>query len=304
MSAFWIGWVIFFVVLNWALATVLLIYATWVHIPTDTDGTTGHVWAHGAIREAVRRLPGWWTMGSIALLLFGIGYLVLYPGFGGSKSIFGWSSEEQVQHEVARNEIRRASLFEDVREMPIEQLSENPQVLAAGDVLYADNCAACHGGDGRGNQSLGAPDLFDDSWLYGGSTQAIKTSLLEGRSGVMPALGSGLGERGTRAVAAYVYELNGRDWPRKDLVTEGEKIYAQQCVACHGPGGKGKPAMGAPDLTDESWLYGGKLPDIATSVRAGRNGVMPAWDERLGSEEIRILTAWIVAGDPGQRQAP
>lgn len=296
MSAFWSGWIIFFVTLNWLLVTFLLIYGTRVPIPTDRDGTTGHVWAHGALREGVRRLPMWWVILSVVAIVFGTIYLFRYPGFGAFGGTQGWTSDNRVQRQVEANEARLAPLFERVRNESVDTLAGDPQVIHTGQVLYEENCAACHGGDAAGNQAIGAPALFDDAWLYGDSVEAIHTSLMEGRSGVMPALGGALGERGTRAVAAYVYEMNGRDWPRDDLVAAGEALYASQCVACHGPEGKGKTEMGAPDLTDNNWLYGGRLEDIIVSIREGRNGVMPGWSERLRAEEIRILTAWLRAG--------
>ncbi|WP_067563115.1 cytochrome-c oxidase, cbb3-type subunit III [Halofilum ochraceum] len=300
MSAFWSGWIIFFVTLNWLLVTFLLIYGTRVPIPTYRDGTTGHVWAHGAIREGVRRLPMWWVVLSLVVIVFGTVYLFRYPGFGAFGGTQEWTSEERVQRHMAENEERLSLLFDRVRTESVDTLARDPQVIHAGQVLYEDNCAACHGANAGGNQVIGAPNLVDDAWLYGDSVEAIHTSLTKGRQGQMPALGSALGERGTRAVAAYVYEMNGRDWPREDLVAEGEELYASQCVACHGPEGKGKTAMGAPDLTDDSWLYGGRLEDIITSIRDGRSGVMPGWSERLREEEIRILTAWVRAGGPAQ----
>jgi cytochrome c oxidase cbb3-type subunit 3 len=184
----------------------------------------------------------------------------------------------------------------------VDALARDPEVIRTGHVLYQDNCAACHGANAGGNQVIGAPALFDDAWLYGDSVEAIHTTLTRGRQGQMPALGGALGERGTRAVAAYVYEMNGRDWPRPDLVKAGEASYAAQCAACHGPQGKGNMQIGAPDLTDDNWLYGGRMEDIITSIREGRSGVMPGWSERLREEEIRILTAWLRAG--GSRNGP
>ena len=238
----------------------------------------------------------WWVILSVVLIVFATIYLFRYPGFGAFGGTQGWTSDNRVERHVAANEERLAPLFERVRNESVDTLAANPEVIHTGQVLYEDNCAACHGGDANGNQAIGSPALFDDAWLYGDSVEAIHTSLMEGRSGVMPALGGALGERGTRAVAAYVYELNGRNWPRKDLVTEGEKHFAAQCAACHGPNGKGNQAMGAPNLTDDSWLYGGRLEDIIVSIQEGRNGVMPAWPDRLRAEEIRILTAWLRAG--------
>ena len=296
MSAFWSGWIIFFVTLNWLLVTFLVIYGTRVPIPADKDGTTGHTWAHGALREGTRKLPMWWIVLSVVLLVFATIYLFRYPGFGAFGGTEGWTSTDRVERHVATNEERLDPLFERVRDGSVDTLADDPQVIRTGQVLYEDNCAACHGVDAEGNQAIGAPALFDDAWVYGGSAEAIHTGLVEGRSGVMPALGAALGERGTRAVAAYVYELNGRDWPRKDLVATGEGLFGAQCAACHGADGKGNTAIGAPNLTDDSWLYGGRLKDIIVSLEEGRNGMMPSWSGRLREEEIKILVSWVRAG--------
>ncbi|MDZ7748516.1 MAG: cytochrome-c oxidase, cbb3-type subunit III [Halofilum sp. (in: g-proteobacteria)] len=295
MSAFWTGWIIVLVAVNWLLVTFLLFYAARVKIPTADDGTTGHVWAHGAIREGVRRLPRWWIVLSVVLMVAATIYLFLYPAFGSLGGTLGWTSEGQVQRSIERNEQRRGELFAHVRNTPMAQLADDPRVVTTADVLYQDNCAACHGPAAQGADAIGAPNLADGAWLYGGDADTIHASLVQGRSGVMPAFGQGLGERGVREVAAYVYELNGRDWPRPDLVRAGEARYQAQCVACHGPEARGNPQLGAPDLTDDAWLYGGRMEQIETSIRAGRNGVMPAWSGRLHAEEIRMLTAWVLA---------
>lgn len=303
MSGFWSGWVIFFVALNMLLVIFLLIFALRVRIPVAEDGTTGHVWAHGALREAVRRLPLWWVLMAVGLIVFSVVYLVLYPGLGSYAGTLGWSSAEQVRQEQVRNQAKLADLHELVRTQPVAELAQDPRVVRAGGVLYDENCAACHGPGGEGNTVIGAPDLTDDAWLYGGGEDAIRSSIVAGRAGQMPGFGNALGEQGVREVATFVYTLNGRDWPRPDLVRAGAERYQQLCVACHGPEGRGNPAMGAPDLTDESWLYGARRADIEVAVRNGRSGVMPGWEERLGAEDIEMLIAWIRAAGEGE-EAP
>jgi len=302
MSDFWSGWVIFFVALNMLLVTFLLIFALRVRIPMAEDGTTGHVWAHGVLREAVRRLPLWWVLMAVGLLVFAVVYLVLYPGLGSYAGTLGWTSAEQVRQDRVRHEAKLADLHELVRTQPVAKLAQDPRVVRAGSVLYDENCAACHGPGGEGSTAIGAPNLTDDAWLYGSGADAVRTSILEGRAGQMPGFAGALGDRGVREVATFVYTLDGRDWPRPDLVRAGAERYQQLCVACHGPEGRGNPAMGAPDLTDPSWLYGGRRADIEASIRNGRSGVMPGWEGRLSTEEIEILIAWIRA--VGEEAAP
>lgn len=300
MSGFWSAWVIFFVVLNAGMVTFLMIYAIRVRIPTDKDGNTTHVWAHGTIREGLRPLPLWWVLMSVASIIFAIYYLVLYPGFGRFPGTLGWSSEQQVAEAIADNERQSAMLRELVATQSLDELAVNADVVRAGKVLFVDNCAACHGGEGKGNQIIGAPDLTDDDWLHGDSEEALRVSIVNGRNGVMPPLGAALGERGVRAVATYVYELNGRDWPGGEyMMREGREHFQALCVACHGQEGKGNPALGAPDLTDDIWLYGSKRADIMDAVNNGRSGQMPGWEGRLTDDQITLIMAWIRAAGKG-----
>jgi len=295
MSAFWSGWIIFFVVLNWSLVTFLVIYAIRVPIPTAEDGTTGHVWAHGTIREGVRQLPKWWMAMSVLFIVFAVVYLSRYPGFGHFKGSLDWTSAGEVAQAQARNDERQADMNARIQAQSITALAGDPQVVRAGGVLFGDNCAACHGEKARGNQAVGAPNLTDDAWLYGGDDDTLHETLVEGRQGAMPALGAALGEDGTRAVAAYVYQLNGRESPHPELVAAGKERFQTYCTACHGPEGKGNPAMGAANLTDDDWLYGGSLETIITTLENGRSGQMPAWNERLGPRDIKAVAAWVRA---------
>ena len=304
MSAFWSGWVIFFVVLNWGLVTFLLIYATRVPIPTTEYGTTGHLWAHGTISEGVKKLPKWWIVMSVLLLGFSAVYLLLYPGFGHFAGTLGWTSAGEVAQAQARNDARQTDMNARIQAQSISALASDPQVVQLGAVLFDDNCAACHGPQGKGVQTIGAPNLTDDAWMYGGDDAALKHSLVNGRQGVMPALGAPLGEGGVREVAAYVHQLNGRRSHHQHLLAAGKQKFNTYCAACHGADAKGNQAMGAPNLSDDAWLYGGSFEAIQTSVRQGRSGRMPAWRQRLSPRDIKAVAAWVRAqGDvPGEVQ--
>lgn len=304
MSSFWSGWVIFFVTLNIALVIFLFIFALRVRIPVDEEGNTGHIWAHGALREGVRRLPRWWILMSIGVLIFSLIYLLLYPGFGAYQGALGWSSTGQVEKAIEKNQRRLADLEEFVRSQPMSVLAADPDVLRAASVIYDENCAACHGVEAKGNALLGAPDLTDEVWNWGGSDDAIRTSLVQGRAGAMPALGDALGNEGVRQVTAYVYSLSGGSSLRRDLVPKGAERYQQFCAFCHGPEGKGNQALGAPNLTDDKWVYGGDRASIAHVIRHGRQGVMPGWQGRLSPEEIEMLIAWMRAAGGGSGAAP
>jgi cytochrome c oxidase cbb3-type subunit 3 len=294
MSGFWSAWVIVLAAITLGIVSFLFVWANSVRIPTHEDGTTGHVWAHGTLREAVRRLPLWWVLTSVGALLVGLVYLALYPALGNFPGLLGWTSQGQLQRDNAANNARLAALLEPTRGMSIEQLAENRGAVELGHRLYQDNCAACHGRKGHGNNAIGAPDLTDADWLYGGSGEIILTSILDGRSGAMPPWEAILGHDGVNAVASYVLSRNGVQVP-DDWVTAGKPRFDSLCAACHGADGRGNPALGAPNLVDRAWLYGSDFASVVTSIGAGRNGVMPPWRARLSSDEARVIAAWVFA---------
>lgn len=301
MSGFWSNWVKFLVMLNLGITLFLFIWALRIRIPTEPDGTTGHVWAHGVLREGVRKLPLWWVVFSASMFVWGFIYLALYPGFGGFKGVLGWTSAGELQRDAAVNDAKLEELIQPLRERTLHEWAADPQAASFGHRLYVDNCAACHGAEARGNQSLGAPDLVDADWLYGGDSETILTSILDGRNGVMPGWGAALGREGVNEATSYVLSLGGVAAPA-DWVAAGKTRFEMMCVACHGVDGRGNPAMGAPDLTDDAWLYGGDFASVATTIREGRSGVMPAWCERIGEDQARAIAAWVIA--KGGREQP
>lgn len=300
MSSFWSGWVKFLIVLNLGITLLLFVWALRIRIPTQHDGTTGHVWAHGVLREAVRKLPMWWVLFSIGILIWGLSYLVLYPGFGEYQGTLGWTSQQELERDTLANDAKLEARFSPWRDLSIEQLATDRDATHTGSRLYQDNCAACHGATARGNSVVGAPNLLDDDWLYGGESATILASILEGRRGVMPGLEGALGRDGVNEVAAYVVSLSGVTAPA-DWVAAGKSRFDTLCVACHGADARGNRAMGAPNLTDKSWLYGGDFTSITHSIRHGRNGVMPPWRHRLTSDQARLITAWLYAKAPEEK---
>ena len=291
MSTFWSTWVIVLAVVTFGISFLLLCWAPWVKIPTQSDGTTTHVWAHGVLREGVKDLPRWWLVVSFLAFFVAATYVVLFPGLGNYRGLLNWTSTEALQEEAAGHDALMAALVQRAREQPIEQLAADPEVTRIGGRLFADNCAACHGSRADGNAALGAPNLLDADWLHGGDPKSILTSILDGRRGTMAAFGSSIDADGISSLAHYVASLSGE--PRDAVKAALGKPLFQTCSACHGPAGKGMTAMGAPNLTDHIWLYGGSIPEIEASIRDGRSGVMPAWRDRLGEEGARMVAAWI-----------
>jgi cytochrome c oxidase cbb3-type subunit 3 len=289
VSTGWSLWVMFLVVLNMGITLGLFLWAPHAKVPRLPDGTTGHVWAHGTVREGLANLPRWWIVLSGAMFVSGIGYLVLYPGFGNHKGLLGWTSHKQLADDVAKNDAQLDELMRRFTLYPVEQLADDPASVRIGRVLFEDNCAACHGRDARGNHVVGAPDLTDGDWLYGGSGKDIYTSIHDGRDGVMPPWAS-LGSETVKNLAQYVLSLS--DSPHDSARAALGKPTFATCAACHGADGKGNPALGAPNLTDHVWLYGGGAT-VEKTIHDGRQGHMPNWDKRLSDEQIRVLAAYV-----------
>ena len=291
MSSGWSWWIIGLIVLNLGLTFLLFLWAPRAKVPVLPDGTTGHVWAHGALREGLHRLPRWWIVTSFALYFAAFGYLVLYPGFGNHKGTLAWTSEKELATATAANAARLDPVLKRLAAMSVEAVAGDAQAQQIGGRLFVDDCAPCHGRAGLGNRLLGAPNLTDGDWLYGGSGQDITTSIHDGRSGVMPAWNA-LGEPTVKNLAQYVLSLSGQGHDAT-AATTGKAIFEATCSACHGPDGKGNPLLGAPNLTDDIWLYGGTQTAIETSIRDGRSGHMPAWSPRLTDAEIHVLAGYV-----------
>lgn len=286
MSLFWSIYVGVLVSSNIGLAIFLYVYGTRVKIPIEGDGTTGHSWDNGKLRESVRKLPRWWAIMSLASLIAAIGYLVLFPGFGNFKGILGWTSAQQVQKAREDNAKKLDELFARYRQYPVERLADDSVALQYGDRLFQDNCAACHGAKAEGGHGFPALTINGDDGEF------VVATALNGRNGVMPPWGAVLGEQGVSDVANYVLSLSGspHDAARAQA---GQAHFQATCVACHGADGKGNKALGAPDLTDHSWIYGGDLASVVQTIRDGRIGHMPAWKDRLGEDQVRLIAAWL-----------
>lgn len=288
---FWSGWIKFLVVLNLGITFFLFIYAVRVKIPKHSDGTTGHVWAHGVLREGVRKLPMWWIVLSASMFVWGITYLVLYPGFGSNEGVLGWTQEGKLEREMGANLERLEATYEGFRNVPLEQLALDGDAQRIGERLFIDNCAACHGRQGQGNP--GYPRLNDHVWNWGGSPDEILTSIRDGRNGIMAPLGAALGEQGTIEAAHYVASLSGIDHDAQ-LAEAGQDQYGKICVACHGVDATGNKMLGAPDLTAGAFMHGKDVDAIIATITHGRTGEMPAWKARLDDDEIRLVASWVI----------
>jgi len=292
MSTFWSIWIIVMILATIVGCTWLLFANRKVEVTKESeDGEapkTGHV--YDGIEEYDNPLPGWWFKMFVGTVLFGIGYLVLYPGFGSFDGVLGWTQVGQWEEEMAEAEAKYGPIYAQYADMPVEELIANPEAMKMARRLFNNNCSVCHGSDGRG--SYGFPNLADSDWLYGGSAEQIKASITNGRKGAMPAWGPVIGDEGVDNVAEYVFKISGREHDAEKAAA-GAKTYATYCASCHGAEGKGMTAMGAPDLTDGIWLYGGSPTLVRHSIRQGRNGNMPAQADKLKAEKIHLLTAYV-----------
>ena len=257
--------------------------------PGKAVETTGHAWDED-LEEYNNPLPRWWMWLFWITIAFSLAYLALYPGLGSYPGIKGWSSSGQYQAEQAEAEAQLAPLFRKYASLDIPAIAGDAKARDMGERLYLNYCSQCHGSDARG--AKGYPNLTDKDWLWGGEPEQILASILQGRQGVMPALGDAVGgTQGAREVAHYVLSLSGSSYDAK-LAEAGLAKFAL-CAACHGVEGKGNIALGAPNLTDKVWLHGPGEAAIIEMIVRGKNNVMPAHQEFLGPERSRIIAAYV-----------
>ncbi|SBS32020.1 Cbb3-type cytochrome c oxidase subunit CcoP2 [Marinomonas aquimarina] len=289
LSSFWSGWIIV-ISLGSILGSFLLlsIVRKGQRFNSETTQTVGHEF--DGIEEYDNPLPRWWYWMFVLTVVFALGYLALYPGLGNFKGLLGWSQETAYEREVAKAEAEFGPMFAQFSQTPIEELAQNDQAMRIGQRLFANNCAQCHGSAATG--SYGFPNLTDNDWLYGGDAAAISQTILKGRVAAMPAWGPMLGEEGVHNVSQYVLSLSGSATDAQ-AAEQGQALYNTNCLACHGAEGKGNHLFGAPNLTDNIWLYGGSAQQVMQTVRNGRNGQMPAWEGILGKDKAHVVAGYV-----------
>ena len=270
----------------------ILLYSQSVHRirPGDAaDGTTGHVWDDD-LTELNTPLPRWWMWLFYITIVFALAYLVLYPGLGSYAGKLGWKSSGEYTAELGKAKAEYGPLFAKYTSQDVETVAADPHARAIGERLFLTYCSQCHGSDARGNK--GFPDLTDKDWLYGGAPEVIKASIMKGRNGVMPPMGAAVGSAAdVENVAHYVKSLSGMT--NDPIKSSKGKSRFSACMACHGPGGAGNPAMGAPNLADKVWLYGGSAETIMETINKGRVSTMPAFEEFLGEDKVHVLAAYV-----------
>ncbi len=251
--------------------------------------TTGHNF--DGIEEYDNPLPAWWYWWFVLTILYGVGYLIYYPGLGNFEGIGGWSQVGQLEEDQRVADEKFGPIYAQYRGMSLGEVASHPEAVRMGRRMYASNCSVCHGAQGEG--SFGFPNLTDEEWMWGNTDDDIITTIRHGRIAAMMPWEDVLGDDGVAEVTEYVLALAGRDDVDQALADKGQVHYGMFCATCHGPQGKGMKVFGAPDLTNEIWLYGNSRLRIAHVVRRGRNGVMPAFEDRLSDDKIRLLAAYV-----------
>jgi cytochrome c oxidase cbb3-type subunit 3 len=311
MSSFWSIW-ISVITLGSILGCYLLLRWTLQNNTGVEEGDDMHHEFDGII-ELNNQLPRWWTILFYICIVWGLIYLALYPGLGNYKGLWNWQSSNQTIKSLAESKVAVeanktngvinqydrevefanelfAPIFDGYYQQPITELVKDPEALKIGQRLFSQNCSQCHGSDAGGQK--GFPKLSDDDWLYGGTPEKITETLIKGRQGMMPAQLDAMGEKGITELVEYVLSLSDRPDLDQELVSAGKEKFAI-CAACHGQDAKGNQLLGAPNLTDQTWLYGAQRKDIALTLRYGRNGVMPSFKNTLGEKKIHLVAAYV-----------
>jgi cytochrome c oxidase cbb3-type subunit III len=288
-SHFWDVYITAITLLSIVACAVLLKMQTKSTPSSAKPDTTGHVWDED-LAEYNNPLPSWWRWLFYITIVFGVAYLILYPGLGSWRGTLGWSQVSQLDEELAHAELRYGPLYEKFSKTGVAELAKSPEALATGQKLFLNNCAQCHASDAGG--SRGFPSLIDRDWLWGGTPEAIKATITNGRVGVMPPWGEALGEQGVKDAAHYVMSLSGgaADSIR---VSRGKEIFQKICFACHGAEGTGNQALGAPNLADKIWLHGSGEQAIIETIARGRTSQMPAHKDILTPAKIHLLTTYV-----------
>ncbi|MEG1064588.1 MAG: cytochrome-c oxidase, cbb3-type subunit III [Comamonas sp.] len=268
---------------------LLLIMVARKKVDSAGDNTTGHVWDED-LRELNNPMPKWWMGLFVITVIFGLGYLAAYPGLGAFNGKLDWSQNGAYEREMAKAKADLEPMYAKFTTMPTEEMAKDPQAMAIGERLFMNNCAQCHGSDARGSKSF--PNLADGDWLHGGSPEKIKETISNGRIGMMPPMAAAVGTADdVRNVANYVLSLSGS--PHDAVKASLGKSKFVACAACHGMDGKGNPALGAPNLSDDIWLHGWGEAAIVNIVNNGKHNEMPAQKEKLTEAQIAVLASYV-----------
>ena len=287
-TGFWSLFVAGVTLVSIVACALLLMSMSRRKLPSDPD-QTGHTWDEDLV-ELNNPLPRWWIYLFWITIFFSVGYLWLYPGLGANAGSLQWTSKGEYGAEMKAAEAQYGPLYAKYAAIDIASLAKDPEARVVGQRLFVNYCAQCHASDARGGK--GFPNLTDSDWLFGGEPETIKTTILDGRNGIMPPMEAVVGDAaGARDMANYVRSLSGLEHDKAAAARAAPKFVA--CAACHGPEGKGNPVLGSPNLTDAVWLFGSSVDTISETIMKGRTSLMPAHREFLGEQRVHILAAYV-----------
>jgi cytochrome c oxidase cbb3-type subunit 3 len=283
-TGFWSGWI---VVLTLVSLATLLWLAISVYFSADAKKLpeVEPVWDTD-LREGQNAPPLWWFWFLLATMVFSLVYLMLFPGLGSYAGLLNWSQGSRVSTSFENFDQNFAEIRADIAATSLAELQGDTELMEAAERIFTRECSACHGPDGRGQASM-FPNLMDIDWQWGSSPEQIEQSIRGGRVANMLAWQSILGDDAVAQIADYVAEIG----ESGATAHAGKPVYDQNCSACHGLEGGGNVLLGAPNLADDIWLYGGDIDTLNASISAGRNGVMPAFGVRLDEAQIKLLVA-------------
>ncbi len=275
------------------------------HDPVTGTETTGHDW--DGITELNTPLPRWWLWTLYLTIIWGIGYTIAYPAWpmisGATKGVLGYSTRAEVAEDIARVDAQNSEISAVLASADLSTLTRDDPAyqfgVSGGAAVFRANCSQCHGAGAAG--AVGYPNLLDDAWLWGGTLDEIEYTVRHGirndqdddaHWSEMPAFGEIFSEEEIAMTTDYVLSLSGQDHDAT-MAEQGAVLFAENCAACHGDAGLGDPSVGAPNLADAIWLYGGTRSDVEYSIINARFGVMPAWGLRLSEEDVKAVTLYV-----------
>jgi cytochrome c oxidase cbb3-type subunit 3 len=281
---FWSGWIAVVTIVS-LVGLGWLVFSVYFAADAEHEEADGPVWDSN-LREGANPAPMWWFWLILALMVFSVIYLMLYPGLGSYQGALKWSQGGRLNESLAQYEAEFGGIRKLIAEAQVETLQADAAIMASAQRVFDRNCAVCHGYDAAGQASY-FPDLTDSEWQWGGSEAQIEQTIRSGRNAVMVGWEQVLGAAGVQQVADFMTIL-GTDAAAGH---PAQAQYNQLCIACHSPDGSGNTALGAPSLVDDVWLYGNSNEALVHSIAIGRAGVMPAFGERLDDMQVRLLVA-------------
>ena len=283
----WSGWII--VLTLGSLAGLAWLVFSIYFSNRNADEFKSPVWDE-TLQEGNNPAPMWWFWMILTALVISVIYLMLYPGLGSYSGALKWSQSGRLDKKLVLFAYEHADINKTIIQSPILELQNNKQFMDSANRIFMQNCAACHGVQGQG-QAMTFPNLKDDDWQWGNTEAALEQTIRNGRQAVMVGWLAVIGEEGVTQVSDYVKNMTATE--HSPSATKGMAIYQQFCFACHGNEGEGNPALGAPNLADDIWLYGNSDSQLYDTISKGRSGMMPAFDKRLSDAQIKMLVAWL-----------